>query len=118
MDELREFLATIFRWLGKWCEFGVLLVQTAIAIPFMVIMGCILIILPIAYCIFATFQPTLLALYLFAVLGGVAFYMLTRNESGDEEEPHKGRGIVSETKAIRRSKSLMNNGGKSLRKGK
>jgi membrane protein implicated in regulation of membrane protease activity len=96
VDGLREFLATILRWLRKWCEFGVLLVHTAIAIPILIVTVCILIILPIAYCIFATFQPTLLALYLFAVLGGVAFYMLTRNESGDAVEPHNGRGIVSE----------------------
>ena len=119
MDEFRERVARIFGFIERWCEFGVLLCYTALMIPMFIAVGIVLLVLPIVYLIFAVFQPLLLALYLLAVFGGVLAYMYFRNKpAGDEEDPHVGRPIISEGKAIGRSKSLINHNSKSIRRSK
>ena len=119
MDEFREIVARIVGFIKGWCEFGVLLVHTAIMIPIAIAFFIVLLVLPIAYLIFAANQPMLLALYLLAVFGGVAAYMCFRPKTiGDEEDPHKGRAIISEGNAVRKSKSLINPDSKSMRRSK
>ncbi len=119
MDEFREIVARIFGFIKDWCEFGVLCVHTAIMIPVGIALFIILLVLPIAYLVFAAYQPLFLALYLFTVFGGVAAYMCLRSKTaGDEEDPHKGRPIISEEKAVRKSKSLINPDSKSTRRSK
>ena len=119
MDEFRERIARIFSFIRSWCDFGLLLVHAAIAIPIVIVVFIILLALPIAYVVFAIQQPLLLALYLFAVFGGVLAYVCLRSKTvGDEEDPHKGRPIISEDKASRRSKSLINPDSKSIRRSK
>ena len=119
MDEFREIVARIFGFIKDWCEFGVLCVHTAIMIPVGIALFTILLVLPIAYLIFAAFQPLWLALYLFAVFGGVAAYMYLRPKTiGYEEDPHAGRAIISEERAVGRSKSRINPESKSIRRSK
>ena len=119
MDEIQGPLERIVILIKAWCEFGVLCVHAAIMIPFGIAMFIVLLVLPIAYLIFAAFQPLWLALYLFAVFGGVAAYMYLRPKTiGYEEDPHAGRAIISEERAVGRSKSRINPESKSIRRSK
>ena len=119
MDEFRERVARIFAFIKGWCEFGILLWYTALMIPMFIAVGIVLLVLPIAYLIFAANQPLLVALYLLAVFGGVLAYMYFRNNTaGDEEDPHVGRPIISEESAVRKSKSRINSESKSIRRSK
>lgn len=108
MDEFRERLTSVFKLIEGWFEFGRLLVLTALAIPMLIVFGIVFLVLPIAYLVIAVQQPILVALYLLAVFGGVAAYMLLRsNDSSDDDDPHQGRPMLSEEKAFRKSKSLI-----------
>ena len=88
-------------------------------IPYGIAVFIVLLVLPIAYLVFAATQPLLVALYLFAVFGGVAAYMFFRPKTtGYEEDPHVGRPIISEERAVGRSKSRINPDSKSIRRSK
>ncbi len=119
MDAFRECISRIFGFIKGWCEFGILLWYAALMIPIFIALGIVLLVLPIAYLLFATQQPLLVALYLLAVFGGVLAYMYFRNNTaGDEEDPHFGRPIISEESAVRKSKSRINSDSKSIRRSK
>ena len=119
MEESQNPLERIVSLIKTWCEFGLLCVHAAIMIPFGIAIFIVLLVLPIAYLVFAANQPLLLALYLFAVFGGVAAYMYFRpRTTGYEEEPHAGRPIISEERAVGRSKSRINPDSKSIRRSK
>lgn len=116
MDEFRERIARIFGFIKVWCEFGLLLWYTALMIPVFICIGIGLLVLPIVYLIYAVHQPLLTALYLLAVVVVVLAYMYFRNNTtGDEEDPHVGRPIISEGTAVRKSKSLINPDSKSTK---
>ena len=117
METLRERLYFCLRLIYAWMEFGFLCVAAAFMIPVYTAIFFILLILPLVYIGFATQSTLPLALYLFAVLGGVAIYCIHKFfHAGAPYVPRQGRPMETEVRAERLSRSLISKSSNSGRR--
>lgn len=112
MDEenLKDKYERTFGFLNAIIEFGVLLVQTLIFIPFVILCGIFLLSIPALVLIFAFQLPIFASIYVFLVYGGVGAYSVHRyltrhdrdNDSTDGRSVYDDDDHIPSFSSIRR----------------
>ena len=108
MELISLIFTSILRVLFAWWKFAGLLFHVTIAIPYFTVLAIILTAIPVAYIYIAARVPVWAMVYMTAVFVGVGIYVLKHfNDVDTIEEPLDGRGVTSEEKAERRSRSII-----------
>ena len=97
MDEFVKQLKHIYNAIYIWCEWGIMTCCLAFAIPYLILIACILVVLPFLYFAFALQVPFWGAVYLIFVAAVSACVIYAKYFSGDDDGPRgSGRSVYDE----------------------
>lgn len=110
MEIIKLLFAAVGRVFLAWWTFAGLLIHVTIAIPYFTVIAIVLTAIPVVYIYIAARVPWWAMMYMTAVFVGVGIYVMKHfNDVDTIEEPLDGRGVTSEEKAERRSRSIIRN---------
>lgn len=107
MDEIRRVLSKIYDAVVAWMEFGILWLAMLIVIPYAIAIASFLMVPPFILLVVGLASEWSVAIYIFAVMALVGTYCYRKYVNGDSDSPIDGRSILSEDRAIRKSRSIM-----------
>lgn len=110
MEDFRDAVGKVRRLMYAWCEWGVLSLYMMFCIPWLIMLVAFLIALPFILIVYGLASPLITSLYIFAVMAGVGVYCIKKYFADDvPDEPIAGRRVLSEDRAIDRSRSILKN---------
>ena len=110
MDAIRDACQRIYTIVSLWANFGVIWLGLLFYIPYLLIVGAFLLVLPFILFFIGISSHWQLALYIFVVMAiavCVCYHLYFHR--GDSESPLAGRPIIPESRAVRRSRSIIRN---------